>query len=176
MNPTPPVEGQGDGGPAPYAGAPKACASADLLGITQRTVEASVGRERYAEMLYRASYTSARYWCDREARAHGLSGMAVFDHYLSRLSRCGWGRFSVIQADAATGTADVRLDHSDFVPARGDVCSSKICFRFAGWFAGVMDWISENTGRPVRTLCCESRCGADGHGHCVFAVRPRGRY
>jgi hypothetical protein len=130
-------------------------------------------RVKYAEILYHASYKSARYWCDKEAKTHGLSGIAVFEHYLCRLSQCGWGSFSVIEADVANGAADIRLDHSAFLLAQAEMCAAKTCYRLTGWFAGMMDWISENTGRPVKTLCCETQCGADGHDHCIFAVRPR---
>ena len=124
-----------------------------------------VGGESYAEILYRASYKSALHWCQKEARAHDLSGMAVFDHYLRRLSCRGWGRFSLIGADAASGIADIRLDHSSFVLAQAGACAAKTCYMLAGWFAGMMDWISENSGHPVRTVCCETQCGVDGYDH-----------
>lgn len=140
-------------------------------------VEAALGREKYAEILYRAGYKSARHWCDKEAKANGLADMAVFEHYLERLSRRGWGRFSLIEADPAGGSADIRLDHSAFVLAQAETCAAKTCYMFSGWFAGVMDWVGEqmrgNGGPPLQTLCCETQCGADGHDHCVFAVRPK---
>lgn len=136
-------------------------------------VEASLGREKYAEALYYASYKSARLWCDKEAGACGLSGIAVMEHYLRRLSRRGWGSFSVAAADAASGSADIRLDYSAFLLLQAEVCAAKTCFTFSGWFAGVMDWVSENTGRPVKTLCCETQCGAEGYDHCIFAVHPQ---
>lgn len=145
----------------------------DSVGNRHQAVEATLGRDQYAEVLYRASYKSARLWCDKAAVTHGLSGMAVLEHYLRRLSRRGWGRFSVVEADVGRGSADIRLDCSAFVLAQAEVCPTKTCSRFAGWFAGMMDWISEDSGRPVKTLCCETQCGADGHDHCVFAVRPR---
>lgn len=173
MNPQLPVKGHDDAGPATGSSDPLPRVARHFPGIRHQVVEATLGREKYAEILYHASYKSARYWCDKEAVAHGLSGIAVFEHYLHRLSRRGWGRFTVIEADAANGCADIRLDHSDFVVAQAEVCASRICYRFAGWFAGMMDWVGEDTGRPVKTLCCETQCGGDGHDHCIFAVRPR---
>jgi predicted hydrocarbon binding protein len=161
-----PIDGYDSPGPL-TCGEPRFCVP------RHQAVEAACGRDKYAETLYHASYKSARYWCDKEAGTHGLSGLAVLEQYLGRLSRRGWGSFSVIEADAASGTADIRLDYSAFVLAQAEVCAAKTCFTFAGWFAGMMDWISEDTGRPVKTLCCETQCGAEGHDHCVFAVRPQ---
>ena len=53
--------------------------------------EKSAGREEYADGLYRAGYRSAYFWCEQEAKTHGLEGMAVYEHYLKRLSQRGWG-------------------------------------------------------------------------------------
>ena len=140
-------------------------------------VEAALGREKYAEILYQAGYKSAHHWCEKETKTHGLAGMAVFEHYLERLSQRGWGRFSFIEADPASGSADIRLDHSAFVLAQAEVCAAKTCYMFSGWFAGAMDWVGEqmreNGGTPLQAMCCETQCGAEGHDHCVFAVRPK---
>lgn len=51
----------------------------------------SLGDDMYAEILYKAGYQSAHYWCEKEAEKHGLSGDAVFEHYMKRLSQRGWG-------------------------------------------------------------------------------------
>jgi len=48
-------------------------------------VEEALGREVYAESLYKAGHKSAYHWCDKEAKQHGIRGMAVFEHYLKRL-------------------------------------------------------------------------------------------
>ena len=37
-------------------------------------VEQALGREAYAAILYAAGHKSAYYWCDREARQHGIRG------------------------------------------------------------------------------------------------------
>jgi hypothetical protein len=173
VKPQRPIDGHDDAGTRTMDGVPMHCMPRHVFGSGQQVVEAVLGRDKYAEMLYHASYESARYWCEKEAGTHGLAGMAVFEHYLRRLSRRGWGSFSLIEADAASGSADIRLDHSAFTLKQAQVCAAKTCYRFSGWFAGMMDWIGENSGRPVRTLCCETQCGADGHDHCIFAVRPR---
>jgi hypothetical protein len=49
-------------------------------------VEEALGRDAYAEILYKAGYKSAYHWCDKEAKQHGISGMAVFEHYLNRVN------------------------------------------------------------------------------------------
>jgi len=68
-------------------------------------VEEALGREAYADILYKAGYKSAYHWCDKEAKQHGLSGMAVFEHYLKRLSQRGWGLFSIVEADPKAARA-----------------------------------------------------------------------
>ncbi len=68
-------------------------------------VEEALGQDAYAEILYKAGYKSAYHWCDKEAALHGLSGMAVFEHYLNRLSQRGWGLFKIIEADPASARA-----------------------------------------------------------------------
>lgn len=57
-------------------------------------IEEEIGAERYAAILYKAGYKSAYYWCEKEAEAHGISGAAVFEHYMKRLSQRGWGCLS----------------------------------------------------------------------------------
>lgn len=54
----------------------------------------------------------------------------------------------------------------------------KLCYMFAGWFAGAMDWVNDTTpegkGAP-RAFSTEAHCAgehADHHGHCVFEVSP----
>lgn len=138
--------------------------------------EAVVGREVYAPALYKAGYRSAYFWCQQEAATHGLSGMAVYEHYLKRLSQRGWGLFKFISADATTGEAQIQLDHSVFVLAQGiagvPVDQSKVCYLFAGWFSGAMDWVLASSGSTVRTTSAETQCAAEGHSHCVFTVSP----
>ena len=138
--------------------------------------EAVVGREVYAPALYKAGYRSAYFWCQQEAATHGLTGMPVYEHYLKRLSQRGWGLFKFTSADASTGPAQIQLDHSVFVLAQGiagvPVDRSKVCYLFAGWFSGAMDWVLETSGSAVRTTSLETQCAAEGHAHCVFTVSP----
>jgi hypothetical protein len=138
--------------------------------------EAAIGRETYAQSLYKAGYRSAYFWCEQEARTHGLKGLAVYEHYLKRLSQRGWGLFSFDEVDATTGHARIRLEHSVFVLAQGiagvPVTKDKVCYLFAGWFSGAMDWVGQDTGKTWKTHSEETRCAAEGHDHCVFTVTP----
>ena len=138
--------------------------------------EAAIGREVYAQSLYKAGHRSAFFWCEQEAKTHGLRGLAVYEHYLKRLSQRGWGLFAFAEVDAATGHAKVRLDHSVFVLAQGiagvPVSRDKLCYLFAGWFSGAMDWVAKDTGATYKTTSAESQCCAEGHEHCVFTVSP----
>jgi hypothetical protein len=142
-------------------------------------IEQALGRAAHAESLYAAGHRSARFWCEQEAASHRLSGLAVAEHYLKRLSQRGWGQFSFIAADARSGHAQVALANSVFVLAQGvagvPVRQDKLCYLFAGWFAGAMDWVGDDLGLRYRTRCAETQCAAEGHSHCVFTVSPLGR-
>jgi predicted hydrocarbon binding protein len=137
-------------------------------------VEEALGRDAYAELLYRAGYKSAYHWCDKEAKQHGIAGMAVFEHYLKRLSQRGWGRFKIVEADPSRARARIELRHSSFVLAQPGK-RGKLCYMFAGWFAGAMDWVNDTTGTGTsgpRSQSQETQCAAEGHDHCVFEVSP----
>jgi predicted hydrocarbon binding protein len=107
--------------------------------------------------------------------------MAVFDHYLKRLSQRGWGLFSFESVDPITGSAEIKLEYSSFVLAQPDK-PGKLCYMFAGWFAGAMDWVTQEKGHSAHTncgevscaetYCTESQCGASGNSHCIFSVTP----
>ena len=133
----------------------------------------ALGREAYAAILYAAGHKSAYYWCDREARQHGIRGVDVFAHYLTRISQRGWGQFSIAGIDPERATADIELRHSAFV-LQAHEGEGKRCHMFAGWFAGAMDWVSLDAGSTLRARCHEAVCaGEHGPEHaCVFDVRP----
>ncbi|MDX1265772.1 MAG: DUF5943 domain-containing protein [Oceanisphaera sp.] len=135
-------------------------------------IEEELGPERYAEILYKAGYKSAWHWCEKEAECHGLSGDAVFEHYMKRLSQRGWGLFSIENLDIAAGTAKVRLDHSAFVYQYGKV-DRMVDYMFTGWFAGAIDQIAESQGLSVRTVARQTQSGAQtGCDYGLFEVSP----
>lgn len=133
--------------------------------------EAALGQERYASILYEPGHRSASYWCASEAKTHGLAGIAVFEHYLLRLSQRGWGQFSFASVDVAESRAEIRLRHSAFVLAAPQA-RGRLCYMFAGWFAGAMDWVAQDSGRERKTTCSEIQCAGEGAAHCVFRVVP----
>ncbi|GGB96322.1 hypothetical protein GCM10011352_23040 [Marinobacterium zhoushanense] len=135
-------------------------------------IEEEIGAERYAEILYKAGYKSAYYWCEKEAEAHGISGADVWHHYMKRLSQRGWGFFITEQLDLEKGTARVRLENSAFVYQYGKV-NRKVDYMFTGWFAGAMDQIAESLGYPVRTVAEQTQSAAEeGCDYGIFEVRP----
>ena len=135
-------------------------------------VEAARGRDTYAPSLYEAGYDSAHAWCEAEARTHGLAGMAVFHHYMKRLSQRGWGLFDGSDIDPATGCGRVRLDHSCFVEHQGGAAGRKLCYMCAGWFPGALDWVGRDLGLGWALTAEEVACAGEGHGHCAFEVTP----
>ena len=138
----------------------------------QMVVEDAIGIESYRERLRKAAYDATYAWCGTQAALHQISGPAVFHHYLDRLSKRGWGRFSLIEANWEVGTARARLDHSALAAAFG-TAGRRVCYMFDGAFAAAMDWVGTTIGRDHRTTCTETRCRAeDGTGHCAFTVKP----
>jgi Domain of unknown function (DUF5943)/V4R domain len=176
MQPQLPIEVNADTGVWTTDGLPMVYVPRHFFVNNHVETEAVVGRAVYAPALYKAGHRSAYFWCQQEAATHGLTGMAVYEHYLKRLSQRGWGLFKFISADATTGHAQIQLDHSVFVLAQGiagvPVDRSKVCYLFAGWFSGAMDWVLETSGSTVRTTSTETQCAAEGHAHCVFTVSP----
>jgi predicted hydrocarbon binding protein len=102
---------------------------------------------------------------------HGLHGLAMFEHYLRRLSQRGWGLFSFEQVDHTTGEARIALCHSAFA-LQQPRAKGKLCYMFAGWFSGAMDWVGYDTTSPYKTQSHEYQCAGEGHDHCVFSVTP----
>jgi predicted hydrocarbon binding protein len=134
-------------------------------------VEAALGAEKYQEILYPAGHKSAYFWCDKESAQHGLKGMDVFEHYLKRLSQRGWGQFSFVSHDAPNVRATIRLDNSSFVLQQPQA-KGRLCYMFAGWFAGAMDWVSDQNGIATRAVSQEAQCASEDHDHCIFTVTP----
>jgi predicted hydrocarbon binding protein len=135
-------------------------------------VEDALGREAYAKILYDAGYKSAWYWCEKEAATHGLGGLDVFRHYMKRISQRGWGQFTIEDVDSQTGAARVRLDHSVFVYHYGKV-GRRVCYMFAGWFPGSLEWAGRNLGQSWKISCVERQCAAEAqHDHCIFDTLP----
>jgi len=138
----------------------------------QTAVEEAIGIAAYRDRLYRAAYDATRQWCDTQAALHGLSGPAVFRHYLDRLSRRGWGRFSLVEADWEAGAARARLDHSAIAAGLGKA-GRRVCYMFDGAFAAAMDWVGSSMGHAWRTSCTEVQCAGEKEAdHCMFAVTP----
>lgn len=123
-------------------------------------IEEALGVETYAKILYDAGYKSAWYWCEKEAELHGLEGVTVFEHYMSRLSQRGWGKFVTEAIDLEAGTAKVRLEHSCFVYQLGKT-GKREEYMFTGWFAGAMDQILAARGSDLRTRAEQTQSGAE---------------
>ena len=136
-------------------------------------IDAALGRETYARLLYEAGYRSARTWCQHEADVAELTGMDVFHHYMKRLSQRGWGRFDGSGIDPVTGCGEVTVHSSCFVLDGTLDRHGPLCFMFAGWFPGALDWIAENQGQSFRVTSDEVRCAGEGHEHCVFEIAAR---
>lgn len=135
-------------------------------------IEEELGPDRYAEILYKAGYKSAYYWCEKEAEEHGLVGEEIFAHYMKRLSQRGWGIFTTEELDIAAGVAKVRLDNSAFVYQYGKV-NRKVDYMFTGWFAGAMDQIAQSLGYDVKTKAVQTQSAAeDGCDFGMFETAP----
>jgi hypothetical protein len=135
-------------------------------------VEDALGRDRYAAQLYDAGFRSAWTWCEHESKRHGLAGIAVFHHYMKRISQRGWGQFDGAGIDPETCRGEVILRNSCLVLQEEDnPRPGPRCYLFSGWLPGALSWFRGETIDGTRLACEETRCAADGHEHCVFAVR-----
>jgi len=139
-----------------------------LMGLL-RTVREALGEEAAQRQFYRSCHDAAYRWCEMEARRTGLAGMAVFHHYMRRLSERGWGRFDGSAIDPATGTGHVVLLHSAFVADAGPA-GGKACGFCAGWAPGGLAWVAASEGRGWRLAGRERQCAAEGFARCEFAV------
>lgn len=139
-----------------------------------RAVEDALGRERYAAQLYDAGFQSAWTWCEHESKQQGLTGIAVFHHYMKRISQRGWGQFDGSAIDSETCCGEVTLRNSCLVLQEPDMTrQGRRCYLFSGWFPGALAWVRGEAAGQTALSCEETCCAADGHEHCVFTVRSK---
>ena len=141
------------------------------MAVHQET-EQRIGIEANTALLFAASCGAAFTWCEREARTHGLSGAAVFRHYMDRRSKRGWGRCTVEHLDADAGRARVRMRDSAFALALGPNAGRNVCYMFNGSLSGGMEYVSHDLGRRRTMRCKEIECAANGAPDCLFEVEP----
>ena len=139
---------------------------------THFAAEDALTEDLYAEQLYTTGHKSAWNWSENESRTHYISGFEVFHHYVSRISQRGWGQFTVTALDEKNAIADIRLKHSVFVEHCGADAGRNLCYMYAGWFAGALEWASQETGQSCSLISYEALCAANGAQHCLFKVRP----
>lgn len=133
----------------------------------------ALGEARSARILYEAGYDSAWQWCEKESVQHRMHGADVFLHYMKRISQRGWGQFTVVKLDRATGDAEVKLDHSVFVEGHRKPAEHTLCYGFSGWFAGALEWVGRDVGLNWKLVGSERQCAGSGrHDHCIFWIRP----
>jgi predicted hydrocarbon binding protein len=131
-------------------------------------IESSLGLQKYAEILFAAGRKSAYAWCEKEAATHGLSGEAVFHHYMKRLSQRGWGQFRVESLDPEAGLARISVRNSVFVKGQAGH-PRKTCYMFRGWFPGALELVLESAGLKLELTSNELHCAAEGgQDHCLF--------
>ena len=135
-------------------------------------VEAALGADKYADILFAAGHKSAYVWCEMEAKTHGLKGIEVFHHYMKRLSQRGWAQFTVESVEPASGRARVVVRNSVFVTGNtGD--QHKTCYMFRGWFPGALEFVAASAGKKLKLTATEIQCAAEGrHDHCIFETAP----
>ncbi|MFG1289365.1 DUF5943 domain-containing protein [Xanthobacter versatilis] len=135
-------------------------------------IEGALGAEAFDAALAPAGHLSAYVWCKKQAEVYGLEGVDVFAHYMKRLSQRGWGLFSILAIDPAAGTATIRLDNSSFVTEETRSAGRKLCYMFAPWLAGALEFVCEQAGAPQKLEAREVQCAAEGHDYCLYEVKP----
>ena len=137
-----------------------------------RAIEAVLGPERLAEVLRPAGYRSAYYWCEREAAHHALSGLDVFQHYMRRLIATRMGPIRArMTSTSRTDTPAFACDNSALVDDESRRSGRRVCYMFAAWLVGSLEYAAAATGRAQSLRAHEACCAADGaHDHCEFEV------
>ena len=139
-------------------------------------VEEALGRDAYAEILYKAGYKSAYHWCDKEAKQHGIS-------------RHGGVR-ALPEAPVATRLGHVHDRGSrsgDVARAHRTASTRRSCWRSRARGQALLHVRGLVRGRDglgqrhraapsakkgPRSHSVETQCAAEGHDHCVFEVSP----
>ena len=114
-------------------------------------VEAALGRERYAEILYRAGYDSAYFWCQHEAKTHGLraGSLAVFRNTICDGCRCEVGGCSplnrwIIRPARHASRSVTLLSHCSSLALKANCVTCSLV-------GSVGRWIGLATTRTART-------------------------
>ena len=132
-------------------------------------MDEALGRDKHQAMLFAASHTSAVQWAEAQSKTRGLRDVAVFRHYLNRLSQRGWAQFTIDSVDLTGPSARVRVENSVYGLQLGRTGRTE-CAMFAGSLAGCLEWAAEDAGRPAKMTAIETQCIAQGHDHCAFEV------
>ena len=142
-----------------------------LMG-TYKAFEEALGTSGFSRAMDQAGRAAARSWCVQQAEHYGLKGIAVLEHYLSRISQRGWGQFNLGEHDIMAGTARVELRHSAFVLTAAPDDHAKRCAAFGSWIAAGLEVCCEQSGTPRKLLAREVECAGDHAPHCEFVVAP----
>ena len=141
-----------------------------MLGIHD-SVENALGRERYRSVLRESGSASAYFWCKQQAGMRQLDGVAVFKHYLDRLSALGWGQFDLEDAALDHGSVTVKLVNSVYVLGRTAPAEEPVCYMFEGFIMGGLTYLAEDKGLTFSSIDCrEVQCQGMGHDACRFAA------
>jgi predicted hydrocarbon binding protein len=140
-------------------------------------VESALGLVAYRAVLYSAGAKSAYYWCQQQAKTFGISGLAVFEHYLERLTARGWGQFRLENFDAERVSTEITLRNSIYALETENRVDHPVCYMFEGFFAGGMKYVLEQEGfPPLQMKSREIQCQAMGFEYCKFEVFREGSH
>ncbi len=135
-------------------------------------VERALGLGRYRDVLHEAGAKSAYYWCQKQEQTYDIAGVAVFDHYLERLTARGWGQFQLERFDVESGLAEIRLNNSIYALESKGMADHSTCYMFEGFIVGGLQYVAEHGGRKQPAIeCREVECAAQGAECCRFEVR-----
>ncbi len=137
----------------------------------QKAVEEGLGMERARALFRDTGQRTAHAWCQQQGEHFGLTGAALFEHYMRSASRRGYGRLIPEWIDMPGGVARVRVEQSVYAAEFGPAAGRKVCHLFEGSFAGGLQAASERAGQPGAWSAQETQCAAEGVPHCLFEMR-----
>jgi predicted hydrocarbon binding protein len=130
----------------------------------QKDMEAGLGLERTAEILYSAGFTGGSLSASAYREKLGLSGVDIARFMASMGGQIGWGRLEVEECDPESGRLEVSLTNSVFAQGYGP-SAAPVCHMVRGVFAGVGSIV---LGGPVEAV--EVQCRAAGAPNCRIVV------
>ena len=137
----------------------------------QKAVEAMVGPEQCAEAMMAGGYTGGSRSSKRYKEVFNYTDEEIVAFMCRMGGEIGWGKFGLIELDAAGKQLVIEVEGSPFAEAyaRDEPSPFPVCHMIRGVLAGMAAGIFDGDVASE-----ETECAAKGDPVCRFVVRGRG--